>query len=359
MPENNHHSNPLILTLEQMRKYFKGNLLGIKKQEVEDKLNSSALLADAIDGLNEVDNLDKIDLTIGELNRQIQLKSGAQKVIIAEEPLTANESAKSASNLSIYPIAASFGAIVIVSSILYWVYNKNSTSSTTNALAHVEETTVANDNKPNTTKGNNTLTTNNDTSKIDSNIKSGLLALNEFSADLETDKEKIERPDSKKESLSKPKSIAKDLKNRKTNSEKTIVETAKEPTESSANLIGNNAIENKGYTNEETLGVDSSLTLEDDINYQSGYKSKSVFESEKSTYKEAIDLLNDNNLDDALLKFKSVADDRNHPNKDDANWSIAQIYMKKGDARLAKKALRKVKNSPKYGTKAQLLLEQL
>ena len=360
MPENQPNSNPIMLTLDQMIKYVKGNLLGIKKQEVEDRITASPLLSDAIEGMGHVKNPEKLDKTIDELNRQIQLKSGAKAVVI-EESETAIGQNSSKSAFPKYSIAASIALVVTVGATLYFVFsNRNQAALNSESIATIEESepiafkSKESDNTP--TKEKELLI---DSNKFDSVVEPGLLALNEEllnknkEAELEIDFEDSgnsyrERNDYSKETIVKEPE------------ERSIAFESEEPEEEVAVSRSMNEISLANapvetLESEDLFSMDS--TFGDDYSgYEKSYKLKKEV---SSTYSEAIELLEQNKLDDALNKFESVADDKSSPYIDDANWNIAQIQIKKGNDKEAKKALKKIKNSSKYGVKAKVLLDEL
>lgn len=360
MPENHPNSNPIMLTLDQMIKYVKGNLLGIKKQEVEDRITASPLLSDAIEGMGHVKNPEKMDKTIDELNRQIQLKSGAKAVVI-EESETAIGQNSSKSTFPKYSIAASIALIIAVSVTLYFIFsNRNQAALNSESIATLEESEPiaykAKESNNTPTKENGQLI---DSYKFDSVIKPGLLALNEEPLNKNEEAElEIDFEDSGNSSRER-----KDYSNEtivKEPEERSIAFESEEPEEE---VAVSRSMNEKSLTNApaETLkGMDlfsTDSTFSDDY---SGYDKSYKLETEvSSAYSEAIELLEQNKLDDALNKFESVADNKSSPYIDDANWNIAQIQIKKGNDREAKKALKKIKNSSKYGVKAKGLLDEL
>ncbi len=366
MPDPISNSNPIRLSLEQMLKYIKGNLLGNKKQEIEDKIQASPLLADAIDGLKEFENTDKIERTIDELNRQIQLKSGASKIEHTNDPFEQEVKGSSTSSPApFFSIAASLGALIIVSGVFYWIYTNRSNAQLAKPLANVEETTIKSANSASEPDLKINIDSNeiiSDSAKIPDN---DLIAMNEsdefsthYRADNNTEFKKEELSDRYKDIDFRSEPSA--AKNKATMAEtKTSANKERTAAESSKNENLKNAVIEK---ESEELNYGEGIT--DSIDNRKYNKSYSSFDditskSQVSNYSVAVELMEANKLDEALNKFNQIAEEKNNPNKDDAYWNMAQIYMKKGDAKSAKKVLKKVKNSAKYGTKAQLLLEQL
>ncbi|MFY0672547.1 MAG: hypothetical protein JXQ87_04055 [Bacteroidia bacterium] len=347
-----------MLTLDQMIKFVKGNLLGIKKQEVEDKINASPLISDAIEGINLVKNPEKLEKTIDEINRQIQLKSGASAVII-EETSASNTNASQKTSFSTYSAAASIVLIIAVSATLYFIFSKRSNSlNEIDSVALIEDTEFIN-NKHNksSSEPKNQLDLESDTIINDSIEQTGLIALNKTSGefkretDLASNDENVinrEIADFSSKTLvnNEYEKVAKSLE------EPLVASKTKENSE-----LSNSAIETT--ENEEEVGflLDSVKDLED-YSAKDTYSGKSKAYT-KSSYSAAVDLLNQNRLDEALDQFETIANDKNSANIDDANWNIAQIHIKQGNNRAAKKALKKLKNSSKYGVKAKVLLDEL
>lgn len=386
MSKSPEHNNRIWLSLEQLIKYVKGNLLGAKKQEVEDKITASALLSDAAEGIKEVDNPEKLQAMVDSLNRQIQLKSGAQAAALPTNDSAApsNSSTKTIalSNKAILSIAASALILVAASAAVWWgVSSAPSPLSDSKALVEKEQKM-----KPDMYPGDanrllSDLANAADTLvqkdsivlDLDSNGKPdpGLIAvLDDRFAPIEEVSDDEEELDYavKKDSRSDFAAVA---------------PADKEKEEQTFYSKSNGTLENRAFNNVETeseellepsslgytstyyqeevnqLAERSAADLESVVATSAGKeRKKQNVNQDAADYQAAVNLLNAGKNAEAKAAFEKLSN-RKGEFQDDAHWNLAQIYLEEGDDKAAKKLLKKIRNSDKYGERAKEELEKL
>ncbi|MBI1184579.1 tetratricopeptide repeat protein [bacterium] len=362
MPDNQAHKNPIWITLDQMVKYVRGNLLGEKKQEVEDQIMASPLIADAIEGLKQVDNPEKLQKTVDALNRQIQLKSGASDVVAIPE--TAGATTSKANNNRIWAIAAS-AALIACSAVAIWYFIFRLPNAPGQpqgmVIAEKEKVVKTPETEQNTKESSlafaDSAVAENDSSKTTPNE---LLAMNDALADEKPEAEAAETVQTK-DAYKANEAAGKKLN--LSGNETRTAEATKKPTVEEAKKGLNNTVENTGIANnskESNMAMaDSVLTESDDELDSYSYRSKAAPSSDAVKYQKAVSYLKNNDLTNAEKTFEELADDKNSSYQDDAIWNLAQIYLKQGNDRDAKKMFRKIKDSAKYGTQAKEALDKL
>lgn len=393
MDKRPEHSNSIWLSFEQLVKYVRGNLLGSKKQEVEDKISASPLMSDAIEGLREVDNPAKLEKTIEALNRQIQLRSGASAPTLPEIEGTEGKTT-TLSSKTIFSIAASFTILMAAGAV--WWYTSGNIGKTANSEQSVvtadseklmEKEDISSKPFIPDSQASYAWDKRADSTMLDSTVGAGTvdffkngnelalvdgdLELNEEVEDdatedteqlalYERDEQQLER---KKES--EP-TVEKALKNKEV--EETAEEAAKVENEgyfANESVIGNanntsNQYEyNKANNTPPQVLTDSIAVVKDDAEL-SAYRYANTYENDDaSIYQNGIDYLNKGELALAEGEFIKLTDRKDSEYKDDAWWNLAQIYLKQGDDKQAKKALKKIRSSSKYGTRAKEELDKL
>jgi len=354
MPKTNQNSNPIWLSLEQMLKYIKGNLLGKKKQEVDDQILASPLISEAIEGLREVKNYDKLQKTIDSLNRQIQLKSGAP----ALEPKIIKENAGSEFSFAkVWAVAASISIFGIATAAIWYFAANNENPNSNEGLVYTEkETLVANKESLNSSIPPDTLQ-----ATIDSTVNSEMLAFNleESAANDAFEPLKLEESKTRKTEIANKDAMT----STKKEVEKPIAKKTTTANENelmgNSNKLGNTAEPSVRFNNEE-ISVDSiRADYEDKSNGYSSSKLKESTSTDAATYKQGLDYLKGNKIEEAKSTFSKIADNKNSEYKDDAIWNLAQIHIKEGDTKEAKKLLKKIKDSDKYGTLAKEAIDKL
>jgi len=398
MSKPSENSNNIWLSLEQLIKYVKGNLLGSKKQEVEDKITASPLLSDAAEGIKEAAQPEKLQKVVDSLNRQIQLKSGAAAVVspVQEGSSGTGTTTKKLSGKAILSIAASVLILATAGAVIWWGLS-SPFSSKNSAMVRAElEQKIDSDVVPGRdNNARNAFAQPLDSSQqhvlldsVTDSTQPELLAVLEeklLDDDVEVDEEAIEaeydlqnEPVRRKPAASdkhnytadRKDELAKERQAEQTSPARSVENKANaEPiTESEESVAGNAQLENNLYFNSnespevnQTNGFSTGDLSEVSVAKNDKYKKSTpdYSSTDADAYTEALSLLDSGKLQDAETAFEKIAANRNSAYQDDAYWNLAQIYLKQDDAKAAKKVLKKIKNSPKYGVKAKLELDKL
>lgn len=387
MSKSPEHNNRIWLSLEQLIKYVKGNLLGAKKQEVEDKITASALLSDAAEGIKEIDNPEKLQAMVDSLNRQIQLKSGAQAAALptndSASPSNSSTKTITLSNKAILSIAASALILVAAGAAVWWgVSSAPSSLSDSKALVEKEQQMEpdmypgdANLLLSDLANAADTLAQKNDSTILDLDSTGkpdpGLIAV------LDDRFAPIEEVSDDEEELDY--TVKKDLRS----DFAAVAPADKEKEEQTVYSNSNGALENRafnkveteseellepsslGYTNtysqEEVNNITerSAADLESVVATSAGKeRKKQNVNQDAADYQAAVNLLNAGKNAEAKAAFEKLSN-RKGEFQDDAHWNLAQIYLDEGDDKAAKKLLKKIRNSDKYGERAKEELEKL
>lgn len=362
------HSRYFWLSLDQMIKYLKGNLLGEKKTEVDDQLMSSELLKDAVEGLEHVQNTRKLPGTIDELNRQIALKSGMQK--------TSTPHKQSASTTGKGPLLAIAASVVLIASstaIFWWLSNTSSTPES-NGIAQIEtEKKTPNTDGEVVASADTTiqsLLADND-STVDTPTSNQLIALLEEPEESfeEDDIIAVENADLRKEGAAKArqkaneKTITSQRSSEKPEAEEVEEETLTAPQlkEENAEVVGNYANSGSSATPENTATEAFEFSQKDaqkSTRYQTSPELDAV-NIEAEIYNAAKSNFETNQLKEAEEGFSRIEGNRKSRFYDDAVWHLGLIYAKQGNTKDAKKMFKKLRNSSKYQVKAQKELDKL
>lgn len=394
MSKPSENSNNIWLSLEQLIKYVKGNLLGSKKQEVEDKITASPLLSDAAEGIKETAQPEKLQKVVDSLNRQIQLKTGASAVIAPTQDSQPSNSGttKKLSGKAILSIAASVLILATAGAAIWWGLSTPSPTKNSAMLRAEVEQKVDSDVVPGMEShshdfSQNDLAFDGDktvTDSIAADTNQGLLAvlekknldLNEADEELSFAEDDLsEEPVYDLANKSDHRYAAADRKDELNKERQQESPVATRALANSAEPIaeneesGENSVEeeNKLYFNANTIEPNqangynnSTLDLEDAVVAKNDkYKKSALGTTDSDAYTEALALLDAGNLSEAETAFADIASNRNSAYQDDAYWNLAQIYLKQEDPKAAKRVLKKIKNSPKYGVKAKLELDKL
>lgn len=317
-------------------KYIKGNLLGAKKKEIEMEIAESPLLQEAIEGLKEHQNLDKVEERINKLNEKIAYKTQSNLKTSKSTIIILNKK-----TLIGFSIAASLVLIGVWSVSL--LSNMSFKSNSVEQIAYAEEEEngqVPNNKITSQLQPKSSFTLSNDsTAKIDDTIKTNLNSL-AFADDIEAEskQEEIivnpiktkEKPVPVKEQESNT-TIAKDTKS--------IVATASKQTESKMQAL----TEKK-----------SDLSETEDLKEVRVLKKEVISELEK-----AILLNKEGNTEQAIEKLTAISNNRFSSDKDRASIELAKIYLNKGEKRKAKKLLKNIDENSSLKDTAQNLLESI
>lgn len=395
MNETPEHNNNIWLSLEQLIKYVKGNLLGVKKQEVEDKITASALLSDAAEGIKASSQPEKLQSIVDGLNRQIRLKSGAGAISTPLEATTelsgSTSTRQTLSGKALLSIAASLVVLVAAGAAVWWSVSKTPDGlSDSKVLAEKEEQLAPNsffgnsepklkDSASDTTRiAANGLFSSQDTTPVPEPSEDLLIALNNsenrfYQGDAESDDLLLKREKSYEDEKTR---YQKDNTSFDSQGKMLVAETAtprgnevtqlEEETELSTNSVNNeeqkelNSPVSNSYSTENIPTRDTkSISTESIGAYSDQGSKKKDSNNDAADYQAAINLLNAGNNEEAKAAFEELSSRKGSIYQDDAYWNLAQIYLKEGDDKEAKKSLKKIKSSDKYGTRAKEELDKL
>lgn len=372
MDNKPNHSGSFWLSLDQMLKYIKGNLLGEKKTEVDDQLMSSDLMKDAMEGLGHVQNTRKLPETIDQINRQIALKSGLQN---GPKPVQNRTSSGSFLTGKTLAIAASILLVATSAALFWWIASTPSPSIEQKAIAYIEpeEPTKMADKA---TPSPDTSVSGTDSSAIaiaDTAIQYIAVLEDNTQDDLEPNlqSERINAAIKKDEnayykaSERKKKALTSQNTPERESEEEPMMESSN-PTEGELSFSTE-----KNYSNSRSsenivspppvVSSDESAkaTTADSYQYTKEKKDRGDIKSDAQTYQIATSNYSNGELTKAEQGFLEIERNKKSEFYDDSVWHLGLIYLKNQNEKAAKKMFKKLRDSPKYKVKAVQELDKL
>lgn len=399
MSKENPHNN-FIVSLDSFIKYIKGNLLGDKKKEVDLHLKNSPLFQDAAEGLSSFKKPDKLPDTVDELNKQIALKIGTT-ASQTPSPKAAGSSKVVSLNLkAIGTISAAATVIVACGLGIYYGVSALNESSKTAQVAVAEVSDEANEPKGdvdfrsfNELKRQDSVLAEADSTAFANGADTVLITMNGTTRDdsygfsITEDEESLDANasynwsfgDQGNSNVSKEKAGTYKLEVKESNGAKTSESLRKEyeseekpePIESieepEFNYTGNaESLNNTNFSknNKQITTAGSGTSYYTDSIKQKSEDKKAKYRSKDKEdlpepYETAVNFLKKGDTKSAQKEFEKVLNNKKSPFYDDAAWQLANIYLQQGESKKAKKMLKKVDGTTKYGEKAKKLLEGL
>lgn len=380
MAKNALHSK-IILSLESLIKFNRGNLLGEKRKEFEVHLDNSPLMKDAADGLAEFEREDKLPKTVEQLNDGIALRLKATSFG------TFNPSAQKTKPNVKGPVLAKLkivtavaASLVLLAAIGFGVFYLADRSSDQKPLSQVnasKETIISDGderNKDQVIKSYEQLAAELDSAKTDSaNGDTITLAVSDLQRALdqetEADSDDVQgnaNTESSVQASETTNRAQQDLRERERL-------TANEPKAAEANKAAETppevsyeeAVEpevaqtrNQAPEKAATINADSVSDKKDGYGGASTLSKSAVSETQK-LYNDGLAHLKKGQYSEAIAKLEKVADDKDAKIADDAAWHLVDAYLATDDTRKAKRLLRKLSRTDKYGEKADEKLNKL
>lgn len=398
MSKENPHNN-FIVSLDSFIKYVKGNLLGDKKKEVDLHLNNSPLFQDAAEGLGSFKKPDKLPETVDELNKRIALKIGTT-ASQAPSPKAASGTKVVSLNLkAIATISAAASVIVACGLGIYFGVKALNEDSKTAQVAVAEMTDEASKPKEDldfrsfdelqrqdsvlaeadstrSTNGADTIAVNlydladadNASIQEDEGTPDPGLTYDWSFGNQPTGNASKENSGTYEVEITQQNGaqVSKALKNEsKLEAEEESIPDEKNLTEPESYYSGNaESLNNASFSkkNEQITAYSSTSTdsakLYEAKDKKSRYRDKDK-EELPEPYETAVEFLKKGDTESAQKEFEKVLNNKKSPFYDDAAWQLANIYLQQGESKKAKKMLKKVDGTTKYGEKAKKLLENL